>query len=189
MHPLLVTFEDELDKLGNHPTFDDNIQGYMHWHYRLNHASFPTVLHMAKLKHLPQGISSILMKKHCHKPPLCSKMCRKQWRQKEEREREIKPRTKLLPGDVVSVDQLVSSTPWLVACLHGGYLTNEKYIGSTVFVDQASDFSYIYHHTSLNSAQTVQAKQAFEVKAKRELPSNTIMLTMGYSELNPLNKT
>jgi hypothetical protein len=24
-HPFLVTFEDELDKLGNHPTFDDSI--------------------------------------------------------------------------------------------------------------------------------------------------------------------
>jgi hypothetical protein len=74
---------------------------------------------------------------------------------------------KLLPEDVVSVDQLVSSTPGLVACLHGGYPTKERYICSTVFVDQASDFSYIYHHTSLNSAQTVQAKQAFEAEAKR----------------------
>jgi transposase InsO family protein len=146
----------------------------MHWQYRLNHASFPTMLHMAKLNHRPQGISWILrrMEKHRHKPPLCSdciasRMCRKQWRQKQEKEREIKPRTKLLPGDVVSVDQLVSSTPGLVACIHGGYTTNEKYMGSTVFVDQASDFSYIYHHTSLNSTQTVQAKQAFEAEAKR----------------------
>ena len=86
---------------------------------------------------------------------------------KQEKEREIKPNRKLLPGDVVSVDQLVSSTPGLVACLHGGYPTKERYIGSTIFVDQASDFSYIYHHTSLNSAQTVQAKQAFEAEAKR----------------------
>jgi hypothetical protein len=73
-HPLLVTFEDELDKLGNHPTFYDSIQEYMHWYYRLNCASFPTMLHMAKLKHLPKGISSILrrMERHHHKPPLCS---------------------------------------------------------------------------------------------------------------------
>jgi hypothetical protein len=146
----------------------------MHWHNRLNHASFSIMLHMAKQKHLPKGISSILrrMERHCHKPPLCSdciasKMCRKQWRQKQEKERGIKTRTKILPGDVVSVDQLVSSTPGLVACLHGGYPTKERYIGSTVFVDQASDFSYIYHYTSLNSAQTVQAKQAFESEAKR----------------------
>jgi hypothetical protein len=85
----------------------------------------------------------------------------------QEKEREIKPNRKLLPGDVVSVDQLVSSTPGLVACLHRGYRTKERYIGSTIFVDQASDFSYIYHHTSLNSAQTVQAKKAFEAEAKR----------------------
>jgi hypothetical protein len=83
-HPLLITSEDELDKSRNHPTFDDSIQEYMHWHYRLNHASFPTMLHMAKQKHLPQGISSILrrMERHHHKPPLCSdciasKMCKK----------------------------------------------------------------------------------------------------------------
>jgi hypothetical protein len=140
-HPLLVTFEEELDKLGNYPTFDDSIQEYMHWHYRLNQASFPTMLHMAKQKHLPQGISAILrkMESHHHKPPFCSdciasKMCRKQWRQKQEKEREIKPSIKLLPGVVVSVDQLVSSTPGLVACLHGGYPTKERYIGSTVFV-------------------------------------------------------
>ncbi len=92
---------------------DDSIQEYMHWHYRLNHASFPTMLHMAKQKHLPQGISTILrrMERQRHKPPLCSdciasKMCRKQWRQKQEKEREIKPRTELLPGDVVSVDHI-----------------------------------------------------------------------------------
>jgi len=46
-HPLLATYEDKLDKLGKHPTFDDSIQEYMHWHYRLNHASFPTMLQMA----------------------------------------------------------------------------------------------------------------------------------------------
>jgi hypothetical protein len=36
--------------LGTHPTFDDSIQEYMHWHYRLNHASFLTMLHRAKQK-------------------------------------------------------------------------------------------------------------------------------------------
>jgi hypothetical protein len=39
-------------------------------------------------------------------------------------------------------------------------------LGSTVFVDHASDFSYIFHHTALNSIQTVHAKQAFETEAR-----------------------
>ncbi len=65
------------------------------------------------------------------------------------------------------MDQLISSTPGLIACLHGGRPTTECYIGSTVFVDQASDFCYIYHHTSLNSEETVRAKTAFEPEATR----------------------
>jgi len=70
-HPLLVNFDDQLDAIDSHPTFDDNIQEYMHWHYRLNHASFNTMLNMAKLKQLPKEISSIIKKmdKHHQKPP------------------------------------------------------------------------------------------------------------------------
>ncbi len=62
----------------------------------------------------------------------------------------------LIPDNIYFLNHgSYGATPRLVACLHGGYPTKERYIGSTVFVDQASDFSYIYHHTSLNSAQTV----------------------------------
>ncbi|MFO0534273.1 MAG: hypothetical protein ACK524_06255, partial [Planctomyces sp.] len=50
-HPLLVPFVDELEKLGCHPTFDDRIHLYMHWHYSVNHASFQTMMHLAKQKH------------------------------------------------------------------------------------------------------------------------------------------
>ncbi len=49
-HPLLVEFDDELDAIDKHPTVADKIQEYMHWHYRLNHASFNTMLNMAKQK-------------------------------------------------------------------------------------------------------------------------------------------
>jgi transposase InsO family protein len=172
-HPLLVEFDDELDAIDSHPTFADNIQEYMHWHYRLNHASFNTMLNMAKLKQLPKEISSIIKKmdKHHQRPPLCSdctcaKACRKQWRTKPKKDN-TKANKRLSPGDVVSMDQLISSTPGLIACLHGGRPTTEHYISSTVLVDQASDFCYIYHHTSLNSEETVKAKLAFEAEAKR----------------------
>jgi hypothetical protein len=94
-------------------------------------------------------------------------MCRKKWRQNPGKHSNTNHRLSLLPGDVVSVDQLVSSTPGLVACLYGGRPTTEHYLGSTVFVDHASDFSYIYHHTALISTQTVHAKQAFETEAQQ----------------------
>jgi hypothetical protein len=59
-HPLLVEFDDELDAIDTHPIFADIIQEYMHWHYRLNHASFNTMLNMAQLNQLPKEISSII---------------------------------------------------------------------------------------------------------------------------------
>jgi hypothetical protein len=65
------------------------------------------------------------------------------------------------------MDQLTSATPGLIACLHGGRPTTECYMGSTIFVDQASDFCYIYHHTALDTEKTVKAKLAFEAEAKR----------------------
>jgi hypothetical protein len=92
-HPLLINFDEDLDQHDQHPTFGDTMQEYMHWHYRLNHASFATMLRMAKSKLLPQDVSSTIKKmdKNGTKPPLCSdcvcaKACRKQWRQKQDKE-------------------------------------------------------------------------------------------------------
>jgi hypothetical protein len=88
-HPLLINFDDELDAADYQPTFNGNLQEYMHWHYRLNHASFTTMYNMARLKLLPQQISSFIktMHKTNRKPPLCNDCtsadaCRKQWKQK-----------------------------------------------------------------------------------------------------------
>jgi hypothetical protein len=45
-------------------------------------------------------------------------------------------------------------------------LTRQRIIGSSVYVDHASDLSYIYHHTALTSEETVKGKEAFEAYAK-----------------------
>ncbi len=73
-HPLSVHFCDKLDQTLSHPTFNNHIQEYMHWHYHLNHALFPVMYHMAKSKLLPQHITSVLQKMHKfkQKPPWCN---------------------------------------------------------------------------------------------------------------------
>ncbi len=43
-----------------------------------------------------------------------------------------------------------------------GRLTRQRIVGSTIYVDHASDMSYVYHHTSMTSEETVKGKQAFE---------------------------
>ncbi len=43
-----------------------------------------------------------------------------------------------------------------------GRLTKQRIVGSTIFVDHASDLSYVYHQTSMTSEETLKSKVAFE---------------------------
>ncbi len=74
-------------------------------------------------------------------------------------------RASLSPGDVVSVDQLETSTPGFIGQITG-ILTRQRIVGSTIFVDQASDMGYVYHHLSMSSEETVKAKVSFERYAR-----------------------
>ena len=65
------------------------------------------------------------------------------------------------PGQVVSVDQLISPTPVFVPT-HRGTPTVKRYIGATVFVDKFSNFTYVHLMTKLNGKNNVEAKLAFE---------------------------
>ena len=65
------------------------------------------------------------------------------------------------PGQVVSVDQLESSTPGFVAQLKG-LLTTQRYNYATIFVDQYSKLSFVFLQKRITSAETVLAKQSFE---------------------------
>ena len=66
-----------------------------------------------------------------------------------------------VPGQVVSVDQLVSPTPGFVPT-HRGTPTTKCYIGATVFVDHFYNFTYAHLMTEMNTEATVEAKLAFE---------------------------
>ena len=170
-----VTFQEPEEEGSDddaEPTYMDEKHEYMRWHYKLNHASQRTMTRMAHQKLLPRFITKILkkMEKSGSKAPLCNdcySACasRTQWRHKPCKGAKTKKRELLSPGDVVSVDQLESSTPGFLAQIMGT-LTRKRIIGTSVYVDQASDLSYIYHHTSLSSEETVKGKEAFETYAR-----------------------
>ena len=65
------------------------------------------------------------------------------------------------PGDVISVDQMESPVPGLVAQMTG-FLTKQHYRYATVFVDQATRLGYVYLQKSATAEETILAKQAFE---------------------------
>jgi hypothetical protein len=69
-------------------------------------------------------------------------------------------------SECVSVDQMESHVPGLIAQLKG-ISTQEWYKVATIFVDHASDYTYVYLQSSSSSAQTLAAKKDFE----RHVPS------------------
>eukprot|EP00977_Amphora_coffeiformis_P029403 scaffold40460_cov550-Amphora_coffeaeformis.AAC.1 len=71
------------------------------------------------------------------------------------------------PGEVVSVDQMKSSVPGLIAQM-AGIPTKQRYTVATVFVDHATDFSYVHFQKSDSAVETVEAKEAFERRASQD---------------------
>ena len=62
---------------------------------------------------------------------------------------------------IVSVDQLVSPTPGLLAHMTG-ILTTKRYKYHTVFVDHFSEYSYMHLHQTSSDEETLEIKHAFE---------------------------
>ena len=127
-------------------------------HERYGHLSFPKLRLMARSGLIPKDLANV-------EPPTCpgcayGKAHRKPWRTKGTRNlRPIKPATH--PGQVVSVDQLISPTPGFVPT-HRGKPTTTRYVGATVFVDHFTDFTYVHLMTKMDADATVDAKRAFE---------------------------
>jgi transposase InsO family protein len=169
-----VLSKERQDMTRHNPTILDEQQEYMRWHYKLNHASQKVMTRMANKDMLPSYITRILktMDKQCRKGPICNdcysaSAARTPWRTKPNKQMKQTEdrRANLSPGDVVSVDQLETSTPGFIGQITE-ILTRQRIVGSTIFVDQASDMGYVYHHLSMSSEETVKAKESFERYAK-----------------------
>ena len=76
----------------------------------------------------------------------------------------IKPST--VPGAVVSIDQLESPILGFVSIVKG-QPTVRKYRGASVFVDHASDFTYVHMHQHLTTDETINTKHGFERLAEQ----------------------
>jgi hypothetical protein len=70
------------------------------------------------------------------------------------------------PGQIVSVGQLVSPTPGLIAQI-SGFLTTKRYKYATIYVDQCSRMGFVYLQKTASAEETVEGKKAFEAFARR----------------------
>ena len=130
-------------------------------HHRFQHISFSKLQEMARQGILPQRLA------HC-KIPSCSaclygKAMKRAWRSKQGKQRQRKKALKL--GEVISVDQMVSPVPKLIAPMVG-FLMKQRYKYATVFVDQASRMGFVYLQKTCLAEETIEAKRAFKQYAE-----------------------
>jgi hypothetical protein len=162
-----VAESDALRALDVNPDKEDALQHDMRHllilHHRYGHMSFKKLQHMATQGILPKRLAKTPV-------PLCTaclygKSTKKPWRDKPTKV----PRQKAVitkPGQCVSVDQLVSTTPGYVPQLRG-IPTRLRYRVATVFVDQYSDLSFVVNQYSASAEETILAKRKFEEFATR----------------------
>ena len=73
----------------------------------------------------------------------------------------------LKPGDWIFSDQLESRVKGRLLHTAGRESPSNQFCGSTIFVDGASDFVWVEHQVTLNAADTILAKNAFERECRR----------------------
>ena len=149
-----VVVEDEEDCMPQ-----DASAEFLKWHHRLGHASPRKIQMLAKMGILPKRLVNCRV-------PLCTaclfgKATRRPWRSKTPNNADETSRTVMAPGDCVSIDQLESPTPGLIAQLKG-IPTKQRYKVATVFVDHFSRLSYVHLQKTTNAEETLEAKKAFE---------------------------
>ena len=165
--PLITPFdlsEDDLTTEGQvDPDEEDLLKAplparLLRIHHCHNHISFAKLRQMARRGIIPKALADCDV-------PICSaclygKATKRPWRTKAQK----KPKPAKKPGDVVSVDQMTSPTPGLIAQM-AGFLTKKRYKHATMFVDQASGFGYVYLQKTTSAEETLEAKTAFEKAA------------------------
>ena len=134
----------------------------LRWHYCLGHLPFDCIKQLANKGELTKRMLTSHM-------PFCAacqygKMTKRPWRVKGDNKGMAKTAT--YPGQVVSVDQLESTSPGFIAQLKGT-LMQQKYKYTTVSVDQFSRYTFVYLQKHITSQETVMAKHAFEQSAEQ----------------------
>jgi hypothetical protein len=136
---------------------------FLRYHHKYNHISLHRIQAMARAGTIPKRLA------HCPIPVctacLYGNATRRPWRSKHPTNWKAAPGADK-PGQVVSVDQMKSPTPGFVAQTTGT-LTKSRYDTVTVFMDQATDLSYVHLQKSVSAIDTVEAKGAFERFARQ----------------------
>ena len=147
----------------------------LRWHYRLGHIGFKRIQFLMRTGVLAQTEASRRLQTAACKiitPPKCA-ACQygKQHLRSipgktpstvvKDREHALKT-DKLMPGQCISIDHFICSTRGRLLTSAGKTKTDDMSTGGCIFVDHASGFIHVEHQVSLNSHETLKAKDKFE---------------------------
>lgn len=129
-------------------------------HQKYSQISMNRLQHMARRGMFPKRLAKCNI-------PICraclySKETKRPWKLSHSIIRMVYKVTKV--GQVVSVDQLISPTPGLIAQMLG-LPTTLRYTCATIYVDHYSDCTYLHLQHSQDAEQTLKGKIAFESMA------------------------
>jgi GAG-pre-integrase domain len=129
----------------------------LEWHMRFGHMPFSRLQLLAKTGILSRRLANCQI-------PICAscmygKLSRKPWRYRHDTVESIKETT--VVGECVSVGQMETHVHGLIGLVKG-IPTRARYQVATVFIDHASDYTYVYLQTNTSSVQTLAAKMEFE---------------------------
>ena len=159
-----ILTKDDLERLWN-PTSDDTVseesRTTLYWHHRLRCAPLKHLHRLATRGVIPKCIKKV------KRMPLCASCAfaaahRRRWRTKgEKNRRHIRKSWQKEPGSGTSCDHIVSHQPGLIPQLTGKP-THERFWGSVLYVDHATD--YIFNHLirGTSSQETFESKMAYE---------------------------
>lgn len=156
--PIVEPDEDDDATQTSKPTSDEAL--LLQIHERMSHMPEARLHHMAKQGTIPKRLAKVKM-------PMCAscqmaKATKRQWRHKSRNN--YVPDKPVDPGEVVSVDQLVSPSPGLIAQMTGR-LTTQRYKYATVYVDQATRWGFIHLQKTASANETIEGKRLFEQEA------------------------
>ena len=151
--------EDEVER----PKRRSLEEEYLLIHQQLGHIHESRMQLMVKHGILPKKFDGVRL-------PFCAscaygKQIRKGWRSKTSNNKEEATRP-TRPGECISVDQLISPTPGIIAQMTGR-LTTKRYTCATVYVDQYSSMSYVHLQKSTDAEETIGGKRSFESYARQ----------------------
>ena len=133
----------------------------MDWHHRLYHLSFPKIFCLAEKGFLLKGLL-----KCKGSLPLCV-ACQfrtahqRPWHTKGKASGSIRRPERVLPGNGVSINQIVSAQPGLIPQM-SGFFTSRRIWGCTTFCDHVSDFVYVHPMQDYTVDKTILAVKAFK---------------------------